>query len=124
MGSSNGAPIPIFRDGQQVGYKADEFGSIVITKMNSSLMQEIANAGNGQFISANESGYISINPIIDRIEKIEKQEFQSMKFKEWDHHFQYFLGVALIVLFVEILLSEKKAKSKYFSKILGIKNQQ
>jgi Ca-activated chloride channel family protein len=124
MGSTNGAPIPVFRDGQQIGYLTDEFGSIVITKMNSELMQEIANVGNGKFISANQSGFVSINPIVEQIEKMQKQEFQAMKFKEWDNHFQYFLGIALFVLFIELMLSEKRIKSNYLSKLLGISRQQ
>lgn len=121
MGSTNGAPIPIFREGQQVGYKTDTYGSIVISKMNSELMQEIANIGNGKFITANENGYVSINPLIEQIEKMQKQEFQSMKFKEWDNHFQYFLGIALFILILEVLLSERKIKSEYFSRILGMR---
>lgn len=121
MGSTNGAPIPIFREGQQVGYKTDAYGSIVISKMNSELMQEIANIGNGKFITANENGYVSINPLIEQIEKMQKQEFQSMKFKEWDNHFQYFLGIALFILILEVLLSERKIKSEYFSRILGMR---
>lgn len=121
MGSTNGAPIPIFKEGQQIGYKTDASGSIVITKMNSELMQEIANTGNGKFITANENGYVSINPLIEQIEKMQKQEFQSMKFKEWDNHFQYFLGVAFFILLIEALLSERKIKSEYFSRIFGMR---
>ena len=45
MGSVKGAPIPIYRNGRQVDFKKNRNGETVITKLNETMLRDIANAG-------------------------------------------------------------------------------
>ena len=55
MGSVEGAPIPIFSNGQRVGYRQDNNGQAVVTKLDPAALQEISEAGHGRFVRATNS---------------------------------------------------------------------
>ena len=53
MGLPDGAPIPLYNSGMQIGYKKDRQGNTVISKLDEELLREIAAAGKGVYIRAN-----------------------------------------------------------------------
>ncbi|MEZ5199691.1 MAG: VWA domain-containing protein [Bacteroidales bacterium] len=115
MGLPDGAPIPEYNQyGRQVGYKKDRQGNTVVTKLNESMLQQIASAGNGVYVRANntESG---LKTVFDEINKLEKTEFESKMFSDYEDRFQYFIAVSLILLIFELLIFERK--NKLLSKI-------
>ena len=66
-----------------------------------------------------ESGLVGrdlfgLNPIIDDIRKMEKEEFSSVVFEEYDEQFMYFFGLALIFFSLTALVGERKTKRRLF----------
>ena len=55
VGTEKGGPIPTKYKGQLEGYKKDSKGEVVITKLNSETLKEIAEAGNGKYIVGNKT---------------------------------------------------------------------
>jgi hypothetical protein len=55
MGSEQGTPIPIYNNGAKVGYLQDHSGQTIMTKLNSVMLEDIAEAGKGKFIHATNS---------------------------------------------------------------------
>jgi Ca-activated chloride channel homolog len=108
MGSVEGAPIPVHRNGIKTGYLQDENQTTVITKLDQLMLQQVADAGKGKFVRATNSDD-GIGVIISELNNMQKKEFASKLFTAYEDQFQYFLAVTLLFLFFEFLLSERKS---------------
>ena len=110
MGSIEGGPIPIKnRYGQLKGYRKDKQGNTVITKLNEGMLQEIAQAGGGSYIRAN-STQSGLNTLFEEINKMEKKEIGSKVFTDYKDRFQIFIGLAIVLLILDLLILERKNK--------------
>lgn len=110
MGLPEGAPIPVIdRNGNQQGFKRDRNNNTVITKLNESILQDIAAAGNGQYVRANNT-QAGLEFIFNEISKLEKTEFDSRVFTEYEDRFQYLLAIALALLLIEFLIGERRGR--------------
>ncbi len=109
MGSAKGSPIPIYKNGVQAGYKKDKDGNTVITKLNEEALQEIAASGSGIYVRATNAD-VGLNTIIDEINKLEKKQFESKMFSDYDSKYYYFIAVALFFIILELFFSERKSK--------------
>ncbi len=108
LGSPAGAPIPVYNAfGKQTDYKRDRSGNIVLTKLDEASLQEIASIGKGKYYRATNA-QDELDAIYKDINTLEKREFGVKKFTEFDDKFQYFLFAALVLLFIEAVLSDKK----------------
>jgi Ca-activated chloride channel homolog len=109
MGSPDGAPIPEYRDGVMTGFKKDHSGKPVITKLDESLLQQVASVGGGMYVRATNSE-IGLKPILDQLNKIQKAEIETKQFTDYESRFQYFLGLALLLLVLDLFIYEKKTQ--------------
>lgn len=109
VGTEKGGPIPLRNGGQVYGYKKDNKGEVVITKMKPDVLQSISNEGNGKFINGNRTQE-TIDQIEDLLLKAEKSEFETKQFSDYKDQFQWFIGFGLLFLIIDILLLEKKTK--------------
>ncbi|MCO6501191.1 MAG: VWA domain-containing protein [Vicingus serpentipes] len=107
MGSEGGAPIPIYKQGAQIGFRTDNQNNTVVSKLNEDMLKQIAAAGNGTYVRAtNANAGLSI--IMEEINKMEKKEFGSKTFKDYEDRFQIFLIIALVLLILEYFISNRK----------------
>ncbi len=109
IGLPEGAPIPMFSNGQQMGYKKDLSGKTVITKLDELTLQQIAAAGEGIYVRANNTS-AGLNQVYTEINKMEKQRYASKMFSDYEDRFQYFIGLAVVFLVLELLLFERKSR--------------
>lgn len=110
VGTSAGATIPEIGLDGNVSLKRDVNGDIVRTKLNEAMLRNIAKEANGNYFNL-ESNYGKIVASIkDRIEKLEKREFEQRVFEEYDSYFQYFLGFGLLLLIAEFMLDFRKSR--------------
>ena len=115
MGLEDGAPIPLYNQyGKRTGYKKDREGNNVITKLDDNMLRQIAEIGDGIYRRASNSN-VGLDEIIDEINKAEKTEIDSKIFTDYEDQFQWFLGAAIILLIMEILISsgKKEWESKF-----------
>ena len=122
MGSPGGAPIPVYHNGVRVGFLQDENGNTVVTKLDEDMLQKIADAGKGKFVRAtnNDDG---LGIILKEINSLEKKEFGSKMFTDYEDQYQYFIGVTLILLLLEFAISERKNKWIQKMNLFGIKRK-
>lgn len=120
MGSIQGAPIPVYRNGVQLGYKKDKDGNTIVTKLNEAMLMDIADIGGGKFFRAN-NGNIGLRTILDEINKLETTEMESKIFSDYEDRFQYFLLAALLLLIIEIIWPEKRMKFLDKFNLFGVK---
>ncbi len=110
MGAPEGAPIPTYDEyNRQTGFKADRQGQTVISRLDETMLQQIASAGNGIYVRAS-TGQDGLSRILDEINALEKQEIETKIFSEYEGRFQYFLAISLILLFIELLIPERKSR--------------
>jgi len=115
MGSPQGAPIPLNKDYGQTVFQQDKDGNTVISKLDQKTLQEIASAGDGVFIRANNT-QTGLNKLFDRINKMEKKEMEEKIYTEFEHRFQYLLAIALFFILLDVFIPERKSKwSKNFN---------
>lgn len=108
VGSTKGEPIPV--DGELL---KDKDGNIVVTRLDEETLRKIASAGNGAYIHAGMEEF-GLNPIIKDIREMEKEEFSSIVFEEYNEQYMYFFAIALLLLVVEVLVGERKADRRIF----------
>lgn len=109
MGSREGAPIPVYHNNVQAGYKKDGEGTIVLTKLDEQILQQLADATGGKYILASNQ-QSELDLIFREIETMEKREFGSKVFTDYEDRFQYLLLPALLLLALEFFVSERKNK--------------
>ena len=108
MGSVEGAPIPLYSRGQQLGFKKNQEGNTVVTKLNEEMLSELASVTGGIFIRASnaESG---IAYIFDEVERMEKVEIGTKIYTDYEDRFQFLLLPALILLIIELIIPNTKS---------------
>jgi tetratricopeptide (TPR) repeat protein len=116
IGSENGVPIPMLNGS---GYRKDKDGNTVITKLNKSVLQEIAGKANGIYVQATNAD-IGLEAILDKLAQLEKKQIDTKMYTDYEDQFQWFLGLALIFLFIEFLISERVSNwfRNFFAKML------
>ncbi len=110
IGSTNGTPIPL-GDGN---YMLDEKGYTVMTRLNESMCQDIAKAGNGVYIHVDNTSTAQ-ERLNDEIAKMQKGDMQSVVYSEYNEQFQVFGIIAVVLLILEVLISE--AQNPWFKKV-------
>lgn len=108
MGLPEGAPIPVSGEGQK-NYLKDGQGNVVISKLDEGMLSQIASAGNGLYIRANNT-QMGLNTVFDKIKKMSKAEFESKIYAEYESQFQWPIGIALLLLIFEMFILERKTK--------------
>jgi len=109
IGTAKGGPIPLKENDRIVGYKKDSRGIVVVTQMNEQILRDIADAGNGKYINGNKTQE-TIASINDVLQKAEKNEFETKQFSDYEDQFQWFIGIGLLLLIIDVALLEKKTK--------------
>jgi len=107
MGSEKGGPIPVYKNGAQIDFRKDNQGNTVVTKLNETMLKEIAAAGNGSYVRASNAN-AGLGIIMEEIDKMEKKEFGSKSFKDYEDRFQIFLIIALILIIIEYFISNRR----------------
>lgn len=110
MGLPEGAPIPLYNSyGTQTGFKKDKQNTTVITKLNEDMLRQIAAAGGGAYARANNAS-TGLKRIFDDINAIDKKEIETRQFTDYEDRFQIFLGIAIILLIIELLVADRKTR--------------
>jgi Ca-activated chloride channel homolog len=109
VGSNKGAPIPIKRNGKLIGYKKDNKDEVVITKLNVETLKNIAKNGKGKYIYGNKTSK-TIEYVEDLLLKADKKEFETKQFSDYKDQFQWFVGIGLLFLVIDVFLLNKKTK--------------
>ena len=114
LGSPTGVPIPLYdKNGQQVDFKKDIDGKLVMTKLDEVVLQKIAEIGGGKYYRGSNSED-ELDMIYKEILQMEKKDLGMKQFTHFEDRFQYFIAIGLLLLLVEFFISEKKWK--WFSK--------
>lgn len=109
VGSEEGAPVPIYKDGRPVGFHSDSAGHTVVSKLDEKMCKEIAAAAGGVYIRASNANS-GLNIVMDQVNNMQKKTYDSKTFKDYEDRFQFFLALCLLLLVAEFFVSARKNK--------------
>jgi len=107
MGLPEGAPIPVTLPNGEQGYRKDKQGNTIITKLDQKMLTEIANAGGGTYIRANNA-QVGLNTLFDELNKLQKAEIESRVYSDYEDQYGYFLIMALALILIDFLVLDRK----------------
>lgn len=107
VGTPEGGQIPIKQNGRIAGYKKDVDGSTVITKLNDETLKEIAQKTGGTFMYGSKTDEV-LQLVDQTLQKVEKTDFESQQIADFQSQFQWFIGLALLLLIIDSLVLERR----------------
>jgi len=107
VGTEKGAPIPIKKKGIVESLKRDAEGEVVITKRNTETLFEIASEGNGIYIDG-ENTASAVAIIKEQLNQMDKMAFEAKQFSDYKDQFQWFLGLGILMFFLDQIIWEGK----------------
>jgi len=109
IGSPDGVPIPVESNGKTTGYKKDKDGTTIITKLNMNLLESVAQNAGGICVQASSSD-IGLDKVTEQINKLKKSNVSLKRYSDYNEHFLIFAFIALILIIIDIFVTEKKTK--------------
>lgn len=109
MGSEKGAPIPLYRGNRRMGFMEDKYDQTIITQLDAETLTEVADAGNGFFQRATNAN-AGLDAIFDEISGMEKTEYGTKLYTDYEDRYPYLLGLALFFICIELVITNRKAK--------------
>ncbi len=110
VGSESGVPIPMKKSGGNVVYKKDRSGNLVMTRLNSMMLEKIAIEGKGRYFHAGSN--LELSRIISEIASMEKKDLGASKITTYEERYQIPLFLALLLLLVEFFIPERIRRKK------------
>tara|TARA_Y100000991_G_scaffold214786_1_gene203358 strand:- start:8688 stop:9722 length:1035 start_codon:yes stop_codon:yes gene_type:complete len=107
VGTEKGSPIPIKEKGRLMNYKKNIDGEVVITKLNKTYLKNISEMTGGKYIDGTVTEK-AVNEVIEILEILEKKEFDTQKFSDFEDQFQWFIILGFTLLVIDIFLSDGK----------------
>jgi Ca-activated chloride channel family protein len=105
IGSPGGAPIPSVELGVQ--FMTDNEGNVVVSRLNEQMGIEIAQSGHGMYARADNSNS-AVQALVAQLDELETTTTSSLSYSEYDEKFIVFAWILLVIIFIEILIYEKK----------------
>ncbi|UCD75932.1 MAG: VWA domain-containing protein [Phycisphaerales bacterium] len=106
--SSQGARIPIEQDGRRIYLTYDD--QEVWSKMDINLLREVALAGGGAFIPVGTRS-VDLGQIYEeRIAPAAKREFETSRIRLYNAQYQWFAGLALALLMLEMIIGSRRSR--------------
>ncbi|MDO6736662.1 VWA domain-containing protein [Wenyingzhuangia sp. 2_MG-2023] len=109
IGTEKGGVIPDMINGYNKGLKKDKNGEVVITQRHAQVLKEVAENTKGFYVDGNKTA-TSVNKIIEVLSKAKKTEFETKQFSDYKSQFQWFIGLGILWLILDLFVFEKKTK--------------
>lgn len=119
MGKPEGAPIPV--DGT-MSFRKDKEGNVVVSKLNEDMCRSIATAGGGTYVRADNqnSAYRVVSKELDNLAK---SKLETRVFSDYNEQFQSFALLALILLFLDSFIFDRRNKRLSKLRIFDLKEK-
>ena len=109
LGTATGGPVPdVTSSGRSRGFFKGPDGEVAISARNEAALNELSNKTGGRYLSGNRT-----NEAIENLEAIfsglERTTYETQIFTDFEHQFQWFIGLGLLLLFFDALLLEKSS---------------
>ncbi|MCA9982277.1 MAG: VWA domain-containing protein, partial [Anaerolineales bacterium] len=112
FGSPEGSPVPELDGyGRVVGYKTDQSGNTVVSRLDETTLRQVAAATGGDYFAATGSGR-ELDALANKIDSLQGESLQSRFQTQKTERFQWFvlaaLGLIVMSLFIPGRVSSRK----------------
>ena len=104
VGTKKGSKIPT-----RNGFKKNKDGQEVVTQLNSTSLEDLAESADGEYFEINESRN-DVARLINAINNVEGEMRDAKKVDATQNRYFYFLGAALLLMILDVLFSVKLIK--------------
>jgi Ca-activated chloride channel family protein len=113
IGTGQGTTIPLVdpNTGSIQGYKTDNTGQTVVTRLESEVLQEIAETGGGRYYEV-QRGNENFDAFLNQIGELQKGELAAQEYADYKNQYQWVTLLALICFGLSILLPANKKPTK------------
>ena len=98
---------PHFEEQQLTSFSGIVIFQWLFTKLNSKTLIEISEIGNGVYIDGKNTAEVT-EQTTSILSNLDKKEFEAKEFSEYKDQFQWFLGIALFFIVLDVFLLERK----------------
>lgn len=105
IGSVDGTPVPASEYGNN--FMTDNDGNVVVSRLNEQMGMEIAQAGKGLYVQADNTN-TAIRALETELDELETSTSTGLSYSEYDEKFALFAWMLLVLLVVEVLIFDKK----------------
>lgn len=121
FGTPEGEPVPELDPfGQITGYKTDENGNVILSQLDESTLQAIADTGSGRYYRATADGR-ELDSLLAEIDGLQQAQLQSRFETRYIERFQIFLALAVTAMVIGELIPERRSTSAAFAIKLRVK---
>ena len=107
FGTPEGEPIPVFDEtGAIVDYKRDQEGEVVLSQLDESTLQAVAETGNGVYYRASADGS-ELEKLLAEIDTLQKAHLQSRVETRHIERYQIFLALGLAAFVASELIPDR-----------------
>lgn len=107
VGTEEGGPVPEYIYGQLMGYKTDREGQTVITKRQVDALKKLSESTGSEYIDGNNINEAP-SKIISAINKKSSSTSETVKSKNANHYYQYFLAISIFLFLIIYLFNPKR----------------
>jgi Ca-activated chloride channel family protein len=120
IGTKNGGNIEYVDEFGFQQVKKDQNGQVVITKLNDQVLQKIASESKGTYVYENQISK-AVSNIKNALSNVEQQEFKAQQLAQKQSQFQWFLGIAFLLLLLDFFMVNQDFKGFHAKKWLTSK---
>jgi Ca-activated chloride channel family protein len=108
VGTPAGEPIPVLdANGRHTGYKKDRAGNVVLSKLDETLLRQVASESGGEYHPATLQGH-EVGQMLRFLEKLERGELGGSIRRRVEERFQVPVGIAAMFLLLALLVPEAR----------------
>lgn len=108
VGTSDGELIPLKEEGKSLEFVKDSEGKVVKSRLNEEPLRELAARTQGIYVRS-VPGNFGLDAIYDQgIRQLQRKEFEAKLQKRFFERYQWPLGVALVLLLLEMFVSDRR----------------
>ncbi len=104
IGTAQGSKIP---DPVTGGFKKDQMGNEVVSKLNENILKQLAETANGVYVPLSD-GDAAIDKIVSQLSQIEKKTIIDTSLVNYHSYYWIFAGLMLLLLILEFFISPSK----------------
>jgi Ca-activated chloride channel family protein len=109
IGTLNGGTIEFVDELGFQQVKKDKNGQVVTTKLNEDVLQKIASETNGTYCNDTQISKV-VATIKSALASVKQQEFKAQQLAQKQSQFQWFLGIAFLLLLLEFFITNQNFK--------------
>jgi Ca-activated chloride channel homolog len=108
LGTPDGGPVPDKTpSGKTRGFFKGPDGEVAISRRDVEALKNLAEGTNGAYLSGNRTQE-AVDFLADVFSGLEKTTHEQQMFTDFEHQFQWFLGLAFILLIIDGFIQEKR----------------